>query len=227
MDITVSLESGVSVDTGKTILEATFAAQRILEDFLAEDFSDVKVVVAKDHKGMCALIGKDRPKYGVTTNLNDSIYLSDPSSWTETETGHTPQDLTESLVHQMVHLFFRRNAIKAPVWFEEGVAVFVGAHLSDQKREKEFDRLLRMYGFRDLSKHTEPFGKQEAPAYSYLTAYKYVSALNERLGRKKLVRLISSLSTRSNFEAVFKQETGMSVGYSWDWFKQTLNLTAK
>ncbi len=216
MNVTVSFEPGISVATSKIVIESTFSAKKIIKDFFHEDFLDIKVVVAKDHESMCTLIGKDRPKSGVTTNQDDTIYLYDPSLWKEDETGHTLVDLTESLIHQMVHLFFRRHTIKAPVWFEEGVAVYVGANLSFQKREKEFSQLLNQHGFFNLSQNIRPFGKHDVPAYSYLTAYKYIATVIKEIGQKKMVELLLSIKETNKFEETFEKKTGMSVTYSWN-----------
>lgn len=220
MNITTSFESGVSVETSKVVIESVFSAKKIVEDYFYQNFPYIKVVVAKDHENMCSLIGKDRPKYGVTTNLDDTIYLYDPSLWKEEETGHTLADLTESLIHQMVHVFFRRHAIKAPIWFEEGIAVFVGANLSIQKREKDFSELLNRYGFLNLYQNMQPFGKHESPAYSYLTAYKYIATVTKKIGQKKIVDLLLSLNEIDKFEEIFEKKTGMSVEHSWNLFEK-------
>lgn len=217
-----SFQDGLSEKVSLNVVSCSLKAQAIVQTFFADTLSDLTFVVVGNHRELCEITETYRPKYGVTTNKNGVVYLYDPSTWTVEETGHTPKDLTESLIHQLVHVFVFRHRLQLPNWFEEGLAVYVGAHLSKHHRFSELKMLHKKYGPQQLYKNTLSIKDHQVPAYSYLLASAYVEYIEKELGHARFTTFLLEADDEKHFTQNLFSVTHNTLEGSWSRFEQKL-----
>ncbi len=197
-------------------------AKSKVSGFFGTKLQDTEIIIARDFDHLCELIGKKRPAWGVTTNKDGKIYSSNPLLWKKEITGHTLEDLESSLAHQLVHLHFQRKLIRLPIWFEEGIAVFVSRDSGMKTREEDFKNLINLYGIPNFQKNPSLFSSFPVPALAYLTSYKFICFLIAKSGKEKLVNFINSISKYKNFKEAltsFWQFKGKSY---WNIFEKSI-----
>ena len=206
----------------RLVINAFNKAKSKVSMFFGTPPPDTEIIIARDFDHMCELIGKKRPVWGETTNKDGKIYLSDPLSWKKEITGHTLEDLKSSLAHQLVHLHFQRNSISLPIWFEEGIAVFVGRDSGIKNREKDFKNLTRQHKIPNLQKNPSTFSSHPIPALAYLTSYKFICFLIAKSGKEKLVNFINSFSKYKNFDEALSSFWRFKSKSYWNTFEKSI-----
>lgn len=166
----------------------TIQSKKVMR-LLGLELQNISLIVASNHDHMCQLLGKQRPLWGVTSNLDDTLYMYNPKLWKKSTTGHDYNDIGSSIGHQLIHILLGQYEIKLPIWFEEGFATFVSFYKTINKRENDYRRLIKSNGLPDLVSLNEAFDKTSIPALSYLTAERFVKFLYEsdKVGFLKLL----------------------------------------
>lgn len=191
-----------------------------VEHFFQDTIDKIEVIVARDHEDMCRTINKTRPLWGVTTHLYGKIYLYNPHIWDEKTTGHSFEDLQSSLAHQIVHVYLQRKKIKLPLWFEDGLAMFVSKDDRTIKRIDDFNRLKQENSIPNFATNPETFKNHPVPAFAYLTAYVFIDYISEKTPKSGLVKFIKSLSSESLFIPLFAKTYCKSLLNMWTEFEK-------
>lgn len=165
--------------------------------------NNINLILVTDHKHLCKITKKARPLWGVSTNIKNTIFVYNPKEWDILTTGHSYEDLDASISHQIVHIFFKQLKIKTPVWFEEGLATFVGYKNLNKKRHSDYLRLSKIYGVPSILTENTAFSQTEIPALRYLTSEKFVDFLY----RSKSIKFLHAIKRIKNGTFVRKIET--------------------
>lgn len=201
------------------------AIYKSLDDFKSVtnvDLDNSHIVCTNSHRQMEQILGYKRPVWGVSTIKKEKIFLYNPRLWNKKSTGHTPDDAVASITHQLVHLYFDREKIKSPVWFEEGYATYVSDRQNEKFRKNELKKLVKKYGICDYDNLQVSFAELSVPALYYQSSYNFIFFLIRLQNEISLNKLINKLKNGGDFEKNFRNIYGKSTKDLWEKFNNIL-----
>ncbi len=168
-----------------------------------------KIIILKNRKEIDNLKGKKTPNWVVGWADKSNIYLLDKKNY-EKESSHkySKETYFRLLKHELSHLFFnvisQSDTMNQFIWLNEGVAGYLSEQYKEKKRPKKFEKFLDQYS------------NWKGNAYNESTYA--VKILGDKFGDEKLLTLIKSLSqikSKKNFENLFKRIYGSLPTYSF------------
>lgn len=204
------------------LLKAIYKSLDNFKSVTNVDLDNIHIVCANSHRQMEQILGHKRPMWGVSTIKKGKIYLYNPRRWNEKTTGHTPDDSVASITHQLVHLYFDREKIKSPVWFEEGYATYVSDKQNEKHRKSELKTLVKKYGLCDYDNLQVSFANLPVPALYYQSSYNFIFFLVRLQSEISLNKLINKLRNGGNFEKGFRNIYGKNTKDLWEKFNDKL-----
>ena len=178
-----------------------------------------KINVFNSFREYCLALNEKRPKWGVSKQKDGNIFLFNPSKWEISVTGHCPEDLVSSLVHEMFHVYCFRKNINLPNWLEEGIATYLGQNskFCDQT-DLDFLRLKKQFHLiPDLPNLSSNFSEHQNHPWSYLSACKFIKYIVNKKG-KNFLKKISIIDQKDNNQLFIND-----INLMWTNFKEDLN----
>lgn len=158
------------------------------------------VTVASCYEQYCKLVKEVRSPWGVSKEYKGNVFLYNPKLWTVEKTGHNLDQLIDSLCHELVHCYFKRKKKILPLWLEEGLAVLISQEEKNSQRDKDWENLSKQYGIPEILEIKGTFSNQKVPALAYLTSYKLVKFIKNRIGKRKFVDELEKLDYQLHFK---------------------------
>ncbi len=173
-----------------------------------------KLYVIPNRRTMDLLKGEKTPSYAVGWSKKDIFILDKNNYAKESSEPYEDKYYTGLIIHELVHAFFDKitGDIHEPMWLSEGIARYLAGENRYQEKPKEFVSFLKFY-------------KQSDDRAVYYESGHAIELLVTRYGKKKLLKLLKSLSAISNkkhFNKVFNQIYNFEPNYKK--FNQLLNL---
>jgi len=204
------------------LLKAIYKSLDNFKSVTNVDLDNIHIVCANSHRQMEQILGHKRPMWGVSTIKKGKIYLYNPRRWNKKTTGHTPDDSVASITHQLVHLYFDREKIKSPVWFEEGYATYVSDKQNEKNRKSELKTLVKKYGICNYDNLQVSFANLPVPALYYQSSYNFIFFLVRLQSEISLNKLVNKLKNGGNFEKSFRNIYGKNAKDLWGKFNDKL-----
>lgn len=203
------------------ITNATSISKKKVEQLLDVNINSINMVVARDHQHLSLLTAENRPPWGVTKNIKNKIIMSNPLGWTKKDNGHDLHDLSPSIIHELIHLLIFQQKLVVPIWFEEGLAVYLSAQsLGNNDKTDEFERLIKQHDLPNILQSIS-FTNQDVPILYYLTSYKFVEYIVKKEKGLTPIKLMlkSNLNNRS-FDDHIHASYNQSINQLWLEFKK-------
>ncbi len=149
-----------------------------------------EIITVNDFDKYCHIIRETRPKWGVTKQKFEKIFIYNPIAWTEKETGHKPADIVSSIVHQLFHVYCYNHKLELPKWLEEGIATYLSQDFDGGQKDKDFLKLKKQNTeIPDLPNLNNDFSSHKDHSWSYLSAYTFIKYLIKTEGRQYIKRI--------------------------------------
>lgn len=178
-----------------------------------------KIILLKNRKEIDTFNNKETPDWMVGWAEGNNIYLLDRKNY-EKESSHkySKETYFRLLKHELSHLFFEivsgANTRNQFIWLNEGVAGCLSEQYKEKNKPQKFEKFLAQYS------------NWKGDAYNESTYA--VKSLIDNLGDEKLLSLIKSLSSvksKEDFEMLFKEIYGEKPSY--EFFNSLIQKTIK
>jgi hypothetical protein len=165
-----------------------------------------KIVIVNDRKTIDSLHSRKTEDWLVGwADFGSTIYLLNSLNY-KTESNHTFKKESYSMLikHELSHLFFgiliKQNY--APVWLNEGVAIYLSGQNKFKKEIQEFKTFLNYY--------------DKGSCEVYNESGFFVQMLVEKYGKEKFLKFLISLQkikNRKEFDSLFFKTYKFSLNY--------------
>lgn len=188
---------GLNSNDKKIVIAALRKALRVFNRTFKLSHN-IPVSTYNNFEKYCLAIGEKRQKWGVTKHKEGKIFLYNPSLWTKKETGHNPNDLEESLIHELFHVYCYCNRCDLPKWLEEGMATYLSQPTDGGPKDIDFKMLKQKYHhLPDLPNIDDDFGRHLDHSWSYLTAYSFIKYLTKNDSRDIIKKIIIKYKSKN------------------------------
>lgn len=163
------------------------------------------LILTSDRKIFDNIYKRKTEKWLVACNTGSAIFILDRKNF-EKESSHKYSDdnYKKLIKHELCHSFCEvlSNKNYKPIWFSEGVALFVAEQINDKIPPKKFSNFLEFYD------------KQGSKMYD--ESGFVIALLLKKFGKEKLIHLIKSLKkahSEKDFAREFKKIYKFNLNY--------------
>jgi hypothetical protein len=165
----------------------------------------LKVFLVQNRKDIDTIRLQKTENWVVGWSKYESIFILDRKNY-EKESSHKYSDgeYSRLILHEMVHFFKDQlaNVKKAPVWLNEGLAIFLSGQNKVKKKPEEFKKFLSFYNF---------YGRE-----IYYESGFVIEFLFNKFGKAKLMKLLklADQDNKRKFYNDFKKIYGFQLNYN-------------
>ncbi len=138
--------------------------------------------------------------------------------------GLADDTLVRDMPHELTHLIFHQRTAQglAPIWFDEGLAVYNQDYREDDMNTR-FTSALATHSLLRLSTITYTFPVNSDKAYlAYAQSWKLVAYMYKTFGQRKVATLIRSMQSR---QQTFDEDMHQALGLDVDHLEQQWHLS--
>lgn len=207
--------------TAIKILVSAYEAKNKFERFFEDKSENIHIITFDTWDSYTTALRDKKPTWAVTANKDAVVHIYNPRKWHIMKTGHSINDLTPSILHELVHVYFKKQKINLLPIFEEGIAQYISGKKGVKRRNYKY--LLKKSQLPNLLENQLEFKQHEIPALSYLASHEYISMLAKMFGLKKLKHFFINIKEKNNFDLLFKEIFAISPTESWKIFIEKNN----
>jgi hypothetical protein len=124
----------------RTILKYLYASDQYLSGIAAirklfNDYKRINVIMFYTLEDLMRYIGQIVPTWVIATNFGRSILVLDYEIWKSRQCGN----LSQIILHELVHVIVCKYKVEVPIWLNEGLAQYLAGQLdTGPVRHREF-----------------------------------------------------------------------------------------
>lgn len=143
---------------------------------------------------------------------------------------NAPNQVMDLLYHEYAHAVLAMNIKqRVPAWFHEGLAQMMEPQFAENPREQSTMReaiVRKRMDFKSLEDSFKDLGSKDDAETAYLLSKYFLSNLNSRYGRDKLLAWIKRLAAEENFEQAFAAVYGRDLKQTQTGWMQSLKVAS-